>query len=88
MKIKRIVEEELSWKELKDLATPGKLLVGQEISFELKNGTPVTAVVRGLLPAELSDAVPGIRIVFKTAVGRHKMNKDWTNKGGYHASLA
>ena len=86
MKIKRIVEEELTWKELKDLATAGKLLVGQEISFELKNGTPVTAVVRGLLPAESSDAVPGVRFVFKTAVGRHQMNKDWTNKGGYWLS--
>jgi len=86
MKIKRIVEEELSWKELKDLATTGKLLVGQEINFELKNGTPVTAIVRGLLPAESSDAVPGVRIVFKTAVGRHQMNKDWTNKGGYWLS--
>lgn len=86
MKIKRIVEEELSWKELKDLAVAGKLLVGQEINFELKNGTPVTAVVRGLLPAESSDAVPGVRIVFKTAVGRHQMNKDWTNKGGYWLS--
>lgn len=86
MKIKRIVEEELSWKELKDLAVAGKLLVGQEINFELKNGTPVTAVVRGLLPAKSSDAVPGVRIVFKTAVGRHQMNKDWTNKGGYWLS--
>lgn len=86
MKIKRIVEEELSWKELKDLATAGKLLVGQEINFELKNGTPVTAVVRGMLPAESSDDVPGVRIVFKTAVGRHQMNKEWTNKGGYWLS--
>jgi len=86
MKIKRIVEEELSWKELKDLATTGKLLVGQEINFELKNGTPITAIVRGMLPTESSDSVPGVRIVFKTAVGRHQMNKDWTNKGGYWLS--
>lgn len=89
MKIKRIVEEELSWKELKDLAVAGKLLVGQEINFELKNGTPVTAVVRGMLPTESADLVPfvpGVRFVFKTAVGRHQMNKDWTNKGGYWLS--
>ena len=86
MKIKRIGEEELSWKELKDLATTGKLLVGQEINFELKNGTPVTVIVRGLLPAESSEAVPGVRFVFKTAVDRHQMNKDWTNKGGYWLS--
>ena len=86
MKIKRIVEEELSWKELKDLATAGNLLVGQEINFELKNGTPVTAVVRGMLPTESADFVPGVRFVFKTAVGRHQMNKDWTNKGGYWLS--
>lgn len=86
MKIKRQSFEEMTWKQLKDLATTGKLLVGQEINFELKNGTPVTAIVRGLLPAETSDAVPGVRIVFKTAVGRHQMNKDWTNKGGYWLS--
>ena len=86
MKIKRQSFEEMTWKQLKDLAVIGQLPIGTEITFDLKNGVPVTATVYGILPAQDSDQVPGVRFLFDTAVGLHCMNPDWTNRGGYYAS--
>lgn len=86
MKIKRQSFEEMTWKQLKDLAVIGQLPIGTEITFNLKNGVPVTATVYGILPAQDSDQVPGVRFLFDTAVGLHCMNPDWTNRGGYYAS--
>lgn len=86
MKIKRQSFEEMTWKQLKDLAVIGQLPIGTEITFNLKNGVPVTATVYGILPAQDSDQVPGVRFLFDTAVGLHCMNHDWTNRGGYYAS--
>lgn len=86
MKIKRQSFEEMTWKQLKDLAVIGQLPIGTEITFDLKNGVPVTATVYGILPAQDSDQVPGVRFLFDTAVDPHCMNPDWTNRGGYYAS--
>lgn len=86
MKIKRQSFEEMTWKQLKDLAVIGQLPIGTEITFNLKNGVPVTATVYGILPAQDSDQVPGVRFLFDTAVGLQCMNPDWTNRGGYYAS--
>ena len=86
MKIKRQSFEEMTWKQLKDLAVIGQLPIGTEITFDLKNGVPVTATVYGILPAQDSDQVPGVRFLFDTAVDLHCMNPDWTNRGGYYAS--
>ena len=86
MKIKRQSFEEMTWKQLKDLAVIGQLPIGTEITFDLKNGVPVTATVYGILPAQDSDQVPGVRFLFDTAVYLHCMNTDWTNRGGYYAS--
>ena len=86
MKIKRQSFEEMTWKQLKDLAVIGQLSIGTEITFDLKNGVPVTATVYGILPAQDSDQVPGVRFLFDTAVDLHCMNPDLANRGGYYAS--
>ena len=86
MKIKRQSFEEMTWKQLKDLAVIGQLPIGTEITFDLKNGVPVNATVYGILPAQDSDQVPGVRFLFDTAVGLHCMNPDLANRGGYYAS--
>ena len=86
MKINGQSFEEMTWKQLKDLAVIGQLSIGTEITFDLKNGVPVTATVYGILPAQDSDQVPGVRFLFDTAVDLHCMNPDMTNRGGYYAS--
>ena len=86
MKINGQSFEEMTWKQLKDLAVIGQLSIGTEITFNLKNGVPVTATVYGILPAQDSDQVPGVRFLFDTAVDLHCMNPDMTNRGGYYAS--
>lgn len=86
MKIKRQSFEEMTWKQLKDLAVIGQLPIGTEITFDLKNGVPVTATVYGILSPQDSDQVPGVRFLFDTAVDLHCMNPDLTNRGGYYAS--
>lgn len=55
-------------------ANPGTLKVGDEIVETLKNGREVVFVV-------MDDGVIGL----KNLLGYHRMNEDWTNKGGWLA---
>lgn len=55
-------------------ANPGVLKVGDEITETLKDGCEVVFVV-------MDEGVIGL----KNLLGRHYMNKDWTNKGGWLA---
>lgn len=57
-----------------DWANTGTLKVGDEIAETLKDGREVVFVV-------MDDGVIGL----KNLLGRHYMNKDWTNKGGWLA---
>lgn len=52
----------------------------------LEGGETVTVVVAAHLPAT-ADKPTGIRFMFKDCLDDpHRMNDDWTNKGGYKAS--
>ena len=55
-------------------ANPGTLKVGDEIAETLKDGREVVFVV-------MDDGVIGL----KNLLGYHRMNEDWTNKGGWLA---
>ena len=55
-------------------ANPGTLKVGDEIVETLKDGREVAFVV-------MDDSVIGL----KNLLGYHRMNKDWTNEGGWLA---
>lgn len=57
-----------------DWANTGALKVGDEITETLKDGREVVFVV-------MDDGVIGL----KNLLGRHYMNMDWTNKGGWLA---
>lgn len=57
-----------------DWANTGTLKVGDEIAETLKDGRKVVFVV-------MDDGVIGL----KNLLGRHYMNEDWTNKGGWLA---
>lgn len=57
-----------------DWANMGALKVGDEIAEALKDGREVVLVV-------MDDGVIGL----KNLLGRHCMNEDWTNKGGWLA---
>lgn len=57
-----------------DWANTGTLKVGDEIAETLKDGREVVLVV-------MDDGVIGL----KNLLGRHYMNEDWTNKGGWLA---
>ena len=57
-----------------DWVNPGTLKVGDEIIETLKDGREVVFVV-------MDDGVIGL----KNLLGYHRMNEDWTNKGGWLA---
>lgn len=58
------------------------LFVGDEISFKLKDGTPVTFVV-----AHFNPYGEGVALVLKDCLpDRHAMNDSWTNAGGWRDS--
>ena len=58
-----------------DWSNPGTLEVGDEITETLNDDSEVVFVV-------MDDGMIGL----KGVLGRHQMNKDWTNKGGWLAS--
>lgn len=90
MKIRHTIENEITWEQLKAAAEAGtaQALVQpfNEIDIMLKGGEGVTAVVAAHLPATAGKPT-GIRFMFKDCLDEpHRMNDDWTNKGGYKAS--
>ena len=90
MKIRHTIENNITWEQLKAAAEAGTAEslapVGSELDMTLEGGEAVTVVVAAHLPAT-ADKPAGIRFVFKDALAEpHRMNDDWTNKGGYKAS--
>lgn len=92
MKIRHTIENNITREQLKAAAEAGTAEslapVGSELDMTLEGGEAVTVVVAAHLPAT-ADKPAGIRFVFKDALAEpHRMNDDWTNKGGYKASEA
>ena len=90
MKIRHTIENNITWEQLKAAAEAGTAEslapLKSEIDLTLEGGEAVTVVVAAHLPAT-ADKPAGIRFVFKDALAEpHRMNDDWTNKGGYKAS--
>lgn len=87
MKIRHTIENNITWEQLKAAAEAGTAEslapLKSEIDLTLEGGEAVTVVVAAHLPAT-ADKPAGIRFVFKDALTEpHRMNDDWTNKGGY-----
>ena len=90
MKLRHTIENETTWEQLKAAAEAGMAhaLVQpfNEIDVTMENGEAVTVVVAAILPAT-ADKPAGIRFVFKDCLeDTSRMNKTWTNAGGYKAS--
>lgn len=90
MQIKKSIFEGTTWAQVKTLATSQDvarhLPLHSEITMDLEDGEAVTVEVSAHLPAT-ADKPAGVRFVFKDCLGEpHRMNKEFTNKGGYQAS--
>ncbi|MCM1218293.1 MAG: DUF6273 domain-containing protein [Lachnospiraceae bacterium] len=76
-------EQRVEWIDIQDIIRKGRagasLPPGTEINFTLQNGDQASAVVVGVDHYEKGDCV----FWFRKIVGRHCMNKDDTNKGGF-----
>ena len=76
-------EQRVEWIDIQDIIRKGRAGVslppGTEINFTLKNGDPASVVVVGVDHYEKGDCV----FWFRRIVGRHCMNADDTNKGGF-----
>ena len=76
-------EQRVEWGDIQDIIRKGNAPVslppGTEINFTLKNGDLVSVVVVGVDHYEKGDCV----FWFKKIIGRHYMNSDNTNKGGF-----
>lgn len=79
-------EQRVEWIDIQDIIRKGRAGVslppGTEINFTLKNGDPALVVVVGVDHYEKGDCV----FWFRRIVGRHCMNSNGTNKGGFHDS--
>lgn len=76
---------EQNWHEIAEGIKSGNtdLKVGDEISCELTDGTPITVQVAHLYPNGTRCAM----MVLKDCLPeKHYMNKEWTNEGGYTES--
>ena len=92
MQIKKTVYEEITWEQVKALATSGEatkaLPLHTEITMDLEGGETATVEVAAHLPAT-EDKPAGVRFVFKDCLAEPcRMNDDWTNAGGYKDSEA
>lgn len=90
MKIRQTIEKEITWAQLKTMATTGGaaqlIHPFDEIPVILEGGEAITVVVGAHLPAT-EDKPAGLRFMFKDCLDDpHNMNDDWTNAGGYQAS--
>lgn len=90
MKIKQTIEKEITWGQLKAMATDGTaaahIALHDEITVILEGVETANVEVGAFLPAT-ETAPTGIRFMFKDCMDDpHQMNKEWTNKGGYQAS--
>ena len=76
-------EQRVEWIDIQDIIRKGRapvsLPIGTEINFMLKNGDPAQLVVVGMDHYEKDDCV----FWFRRIVGRHCMNKNGRNKGGF-----
>ena len=79
-------EQRVEWIDIQDIIRKGNARVslppGTEINFTLKNGDPASVVVVGVDHYEKGDCV----FWFRRIIGRHYMNSDNTNKGGFRDS--
>ncbi len=79
-------EQRVEWIDIQDIIRKGHAPVslppGTEINFTLKNGDPASVVVVGVDHYEKGDCV----FWFRRIIGRHYMNSDNTNKGGFRDS--
>ena len=79
-------EQRVEWIDIQDIIRKGRADVslppGTEINFTLKNGDPASVVVVGVDHYEKGDCV----FWFRRIIGRHYMNSDNTNKGGFRDS--
>lgn len=90
MKLKKAVFEDITWEQVKTLATSQDaaefLPLYSEIAMELAGGEAVTVVVAAHLPAT-EGSPAGVRFVFRDCLNEpHQMNTGLTNEGGYQAS--
>lgn len=76
-------EQRVEWIDIQDIIRKGhagvSLPPGTEINFTLKNGEPASVVVVGVDHYEKGDCV----FWFRKIIGRHYMNSNGTNKGGF-----
>lgn len=79
-------EQRAEWIDIRDIIRKGRAGVslppGTEINFVLKNGESASVVVVGVDHYEKGDCA----FWFRRIVGRHCMNKDGTNEGGFGGS--
>ena len=79
-------EQRVEWIDIQDIIRKGRAGVslppGTQINFTLKNGDPASVVVVGVDHYEKGDCV----FWFRRIIGRHYMNSDNTNKGGFRDS--
>ena len=92
MKIRHTIENNITWEQLKEAAVGGTAEslapLKSEIDLILDGGEAITVQVAAYLPAT-ADKPTGVRLMFKDGLeDPHRMNKDWTNKGGHKASEA
>ena len=76
-------EQRVEWIDIQDIIRKGRAGVslppGTEINFTLKNGDPAQVVIVGVDHYKKGDAV----FWFRRIVGRHCMNRNGSNKGGF-----
>ena len=76
-------EQRVEWIDIQDIIRKGRAGVslppGTEINFTLKNGDPAQVVIVGVDHYQKGDAV----FWFRRIVGRHCMNRNGSNKGGF-----
>ncbi len=86
LKIVRKSEQGAEWIGIQDIIRKGRapvsLPVGTEIEFNLKNGDLAVVAVAAVNHYDEQDAV----FHFRRTIGRHCMNENNTNKGGWHDS--
>lgn len=79
-------EQRVEWIDIQDIIRKGRAGVslppGTQINSTLKNGDPASVVVVGVDHYEKGDCV----FWFRRIIGRHYMNSDNTNKGGFRDS--
>ena len=82
--IKRTETSSVTWKEVQEIINSGKaaeqLKPGTEITEALKDGS------RGVIAVAAVDLYQNGEVIFcfRNTVGKdHRMNKEWTNKGGW-----